>query len=285
MRRPRKIGEVFAEWRTFLGLSRSPGTAASYVREIEPWLNSFGLERMFSSIRFDEMMKFGNAAEARKPTRLLRLAAMRHLFRYALQRGWSQSQEVEAVFVNHRGMKLDQLESSTRLPFSANDYGSIMASTSGFWHYATALAWWLGLRVGDICSLEKASVLDNEIVVWTRKRGKRVALSLDDPLIGSGELRAVLVQMKAAAPADSPYFFPDYQIRYQFGWDGTMSNEFAGVLRAIGLKGPGKSFHSLRHSAITRWKASGKSIDDIGRLVAHSNPETTAGYIHQSPAQ
>lgn len=276
-----KIGEVLAEWSDYLDLSTSPSTSATYLLEVKPWFTRLGLERPITAIQFADMLAFVNAPEARLPARSRRLAAVRHVFTYAFRRRWVENQDADALFINHRAMRLDQLEPARPcLPFTADDYAATFANTTGFWHWASALAWWAAFRVGDICTMQQASVLPDEIIVWTRKRGKRIAVPLDDPLIGSGQLRGVLAEMRAQAPTDSQFFFPDYEIRYSYGWDGTISHQFSAILSKIGVKAPGKSFHSLRHSAITRWKAAGKTLEDIGRLVAHSNTTTTEGYIH-----
>lgn len=42
----------------------------------------------------------------------------------------------------------------------------------------------------------------------------------------------------------------------------------------------GKSFHCLRHSFVTRLSKSGKSLEEIGKIVGHSSTETTKGYAH-----
>ena len=41
-----------------------------------------------------------------------------------------------------------------------------------------------------------------------------------------------------------------------------------------------KSFHSLRHAAISRFAAAGMTLERIGKIVAHSDPATTAAYVH-----
>ena len=276
--KPRKIGEILAEWSRYLELSKSPGTAAAYSQMVGPWLRKLGASKLIESVTFEAMQAFVNDPSLRRPARCSRLAALRHLWRYAHRMGWVQHFQADAVFIDHRSMSLEQLEARVRLPFTEDEYAAIAANTEGFWHYAAALGWWAGLRLGDICTLERSSVGQDEIIVWTRKRGKRVALPLDDPLIGSGELRLVIRQMRVGT--DAVYFFPEKRVRYIAGWDGSLSNEFAKILREIGLKSCGKSFHSLRHSAVTRWKTAGKSLEEIGRLVAHSSQKTTQGYIH-----
>ena len=42
----------------------------------------------------------------------------------------------------------------------------------------------------------------------------------------------------------------------------------------------GKSFHCLRHPFVTRLHNAGKTLEEIGQIVGHSNTETTKGYAH-----
>jgi integrase len=58
---------------------------------------------------------------------------------------------------------------------------------------------------------------------------------------------------------------------------------FGRILDAIGIdrKCGRKSFHSLRHAALTRWDREGFSLDQCKDYAGHSSAKTTAGYIHR----
>ena len=48
-----------------------------------------------------------------------------------------------------------------------------------------------------------------------------------------------------------------------------------------GVSGPGVTVHSLRHTAATKAKASGASLEEVQRMLDHQSPTTTELYLHE----
>ena len=42
-----------------------------------------------------------------------------------------------------------------------------------------------------------------------------------------------------------------------------------------------KTFHSTRHAFATRMKLAGKTLEQIGKLIGHSDVKTTGIYVHE----
>ncbi len=148
-----------------------------------------------------------------------------------------------------------------------------------FWFVATALGRYAGLRLSDVCLLERASVDDTpgKIVVWTRKRQVRVAL----PIKGKVLLDAIAMIPMPRTPEQKKYCFPQWREEWL---DATrrcnLSVQYTRFLAALKIKG-GLTYHSLRHSYATEaWKA-GIHPAHIRRDLGHSSYATTQKYIHE----
>ena len=231
---------------------------------------------MLTAITRNSLERFVNAGGAHKSTRVGRLAAIRSFFKYARAKNFILVNPADITFVRRRELEIDQLETAERFPLSEGEFRRILAVASPFWKAVTSIAYWTGLRFSDCVALEWASVGPDFLTVWTKKRGKRVALPLDDPLLGAGELRAVLAGIPRADPV---YCFPAQRAECLAGRRSKYPTAFAEMLINLGITN--KSFHSTRHAAITRFAIAGKSLEEIGQLVAHADPETTSRYIHE----
>jgi integrase len=61
------------------------------------------------------------------------------------------------------------------------------------------------------------------------------------------------------------------------------STYFGRILDAMGVdrSSSRKSFHSLRHAAITRWAKIGFDPEQCADFAGHGNSKVTKGYIHE----
>ena len=217
-----------------------------------------------------------------KSQRIARRNAIRQLYKFCIHRGYALRDPSTMVRINVKVLSHLQKEKTETVPMTEADYMDIMNNTTGFFHVATGLSYWTGLRLSDICNLEWDCFKPGEIVVWTIKRDKRVALPVMDPLIGSTRLLAVLKQIEQVHPQ---YVFPkEREIINDPKQRAKLSIYYGRILNRLGIRDDSsdrKSFHSLRHSFITRLNKAGKTLEEIGRLVGHSNTETTEAYNHQ----
>jgi len=139
----------------------------------------------------------------------------------------------------------------------------------------TAIAYWTGLRFGDVCQLEWDCINDEGIIVWTDKRDKRVRLPFNDPLIGDGELFEAFEQMPQD---DKQYCFPRQRyIMDEPSYRSRLSTDFRRSVERAGLS-TCLTFHSLRRSFVTRLARAGRTLEEIGVFVAHADERMTEHY-------
>ena len=212
-------------------------------------------------------------------TRNLRLTVLRSFFMFCSAKGYCVGNPAHLIRVRVKQLSHEQKEPKKRLPITAAEYRKIITHAEGFEKFATILGYWLGLRLSDIACLEWSSFTDKEIVVWTRKRDARVAIPLNDPLVGGGELLPVLMELMLEHQQHPQYCFPEQrEIILDNKKRAKLSVYYSRLLTSVGIEG--KSFHGLRHSFADRFDKAGKSLEDIGRLLGHSSTETTKIYTH-----
>jgi len=275
--------------------ARSPKTLHTYAATVRAWLKDRGLSgKPPAKIREEDVDAYVNpegtlSLSARKS----RLSVISGFCDWCARNRHMSADPALPVDVKLRGLSHRQKEGGKRLPFTENEYNRFMAyldmfmadpdprrsvENAQFWQSAIPLSYWTGLRLSDICLLEWDSISAHEIIVWTQKRQTRVALPLDDELIGSGELMDVLQDLPHT---HDRFVFPRHRAIYE---DVTarsfFSKDFPRWRDSAGLAHTGKTFHCLRHSFATRLKRAGKTIEEIGRFVGHRDERVTQGYTH-----
>tara|TARA_R110000824_G_scaffold75947_4_gene192586 strand:- start:599 stop:1378 length:780 start_codon:yes stop_codon:yes gene_type:complete len=233
--------------------------------------------------------------------RRFRLSAINSYTSLAKALGEAKGNVSYKLRVNMKKLSHKQKERKHKEPFTRDEYDSIMVNcwrvpkfsfgnkyieNRAFFKTATALSYWTGLRLCDCASLEWDAVITepDHLVVWTKKAGDsehaRVALPLENPLVGSGELREVLNEL----PFESPqYVFPHHhKIITTIRTRSYLPQAYRRFLKQKDMFGESfsKTFHCLRHSFVTRMSEAGVGIEDIGKLVAHADTTTTDIYNH-----
>lgn len=292
-----KSGEALSSWVERLDeRGRSPTTQHSYQRTVEAWLRESRLwDKKVSDITTQDVLDYVNPADDLSlSARKSRLTAITGFCSFCQGKGYLRNNPTDDAFVKIRGLSHAQKEGKKRQPFSEAEYqrliryidlflihpgdSRISVANARFWQSAIPMAYWTGLRLSDICCLEWDSVEDGQLVVWTKKSGSRVSLPLDDPLIGSGEMRNVLQDLPNE---HDKYVFPHYRaIQLDPTARSSLSKDFNRWVARAGLEQTGKTFHCLRHAFVTRLKRAGRSIDEIGTLVGHRDTQTTERYSH-----
>ncbi len=210
-------------------------------------------------------------------TRERQLSVIRTFLNYCADAGLTHGNVAgkTRMAVQHRNLTHAQMEPKKVEPFTAAEVKKIMANTEGWWRWATGISAAAGLRLGDVATLEHASLsVPGHIIVHTGKRNKRVCLPVTDRLTPG--LADILSEIP---PGDSPYLFPEQAAQYDDITSGRpkFSVYFGRILERLGIEG--RTFHSLRHLAISRWKREGFSLDECKVFAGHSNSKTTQGYI------
>lgn len=259
----------------------APATLAKNRSVLDHWFNHTPAVRAMAPMSIDEshIAPFINRQDedVGARTRMRQLSVIRMFLRYCADLGVAQGNAANRVKVDHRSLSHEQREPKKVAPFTTAEISKIVANTEGWWRWATAISAATGMRLGDICQLEHASLaVPGHIIVWTDKRDGRVCLPIKDKITpGLAEALAEI------PPSDSPYLFPEQKAQYDDVKSGRpkFSVYFSRELAALGIEG--KSFHSLRHYAISRWKRDGFSLDECKDYAGHSNSKTTQGYIHE----
>lgn len=212
--------------------------------------------------------------KAGKGTRQQWVLALKGLFKWGLARGHIGSDPSFAVKVDLSRLSHAQKETRQRLPFTGEQVDALLKAArycekhSAFWLAAIRISAGLGLRFGDICQLEWATIGTDTITVWTDKRDKRVQLAL------TPELRSMF---DALPIEDMAYVFPEVRLVY-LETPKYLPQQFGRLAKRAGL--PGRTFHELRHTYATRCHEAGIPMPHIAGSLGHSSTATTAGYVH-----
>lgn len=275
--------EVLEEWINVRATTKSPNTVQSQTYAVSAFLSAEkAANKIVNRIDSEDVNAYINKPElGARGNREAILSALRSYFDFAVARGYMlrnpASRHVAAI--NHRALTHEQKESKPRTPFTPAEYKTIISNTEGFWRWSTALGYWCGFRLADVCNLEWSSIKGNEIVAWTRKFDARVALPMSDHLIGGGELALIVLEMMDGA-SKGRYVFPEQrEIINNPQKRAKLSVTYGRILERLNIEG--KSFHCLRHSFCTRLDKAGRTEEEIGKLVGHQDTETTKGYIHK----
>ena len=270
------------EWAQWGRENLEPNTIHTEHSMLNQWIRLIGAENWaVTKITPDHINQFINDPEddASKSTRTIRLSAIRSFFRLCTDRCYCLRNPSRDVKLRMRILSHAQKEPKKRIPITAAQYRHIMGNTEGFWKWATALSYWTGLRLSDICNLEWDCFAGSEIIVHMQKTDDRVAIDLSELFIGGGELRQIILEITMEAGGDKQFCFPkqravinDPQKRH------ALSMQYTRLLSSVGIEH--RSFHCLRHSCATRLKAAGKTLAEIGRVLGHKNEKTTKGYAH-----
>jgi integrase len=186
-------------------------------------------------------------------TRKRNLAAIQGFYRFCLHSGWTFENVAAQVSVRRDTLTQAQLLPKEISPFTEEEIRLILSNLEpgSFWHVAVLLGWYCGLRMGDICKLEHASIRGNMLRIVTGKAGTEVLHELPEEALRS--LAAVVPE----GGRHKIYVFPDRaeQTDAPYG-KSALSHQFARLCERLGLEG--RHFHALRHSFALRRKAQEK---------------------------
>lgn len=191
--------------------------------------------------------------------------------------------------------------STKREPFTPAEIHRLIAEAPAPWCDMVAVSWYcIGLRLSDVCMMKWDAVDMRAGVIYIDKEIKTEqprALAIPAPL------RARLLAIRAAQDAAgerSGYIFPAMAAQYAVNHSATISTRFTSILRAMGIisdtlgeaksgrrhRMSSKSFHSIRHSAITVLRNNPAFTPDMVRDAAgHKSEQVERGYYTATMAQ
>jgi len=276
-----KIQEVVGEYEEFRKMkSHSKHTIYTEGTVINSFLKFSKLQNSkISSITTKHIYEFVNVSDKTSYNhKCKKLTAVKGLLTYAIANAYILKDPSYGVSVDKSLLSHKQKEKKKSIAFTKSDYERIRKHCSYFWSIAADFAWWTGLRIGDIASLEWDMFNDKYLTVHTQKTDARVSLPIDDELIGGGILHDTIARIE---PEDKKYCFPIWKKIY----DNVSSRATLAVYfgRELERKHPkayeeGKRFHSFRRSFVTRCAREGKELSDIAVMVGHANESTTQLY-------
>jgi integrase len=181
-----------------------------------------------------------------------------------------------------------------RRPFTVNELRRILAVADDEWRSLIKFGLYTGQRLADVATLNWAQLdlAQARMHLTTRKTGKTLVVPLAAPL------QDLLEQMPSPQSPIAPVHPRAFEIvNAQNGRVGTLSNQFAELLVAAGLRparthqGTGKgrsakrqgmdvSFHSLRHTAVSLMKNAGIPDAVVQELVGHESSAMSRHYTH-----
>lgn len=218
------------------------------------------------------------------------LKVVKMLFRAAKRDGYLVDDPSEFVeTIQDKGH-----ERKRRRPFSLDQIRAVLAVADEEWRSMILCGLYTGQRIGDIARLTWANVdlEKGQIRLVTRKTGNPVTIPMAAPLRASIDTRPT----PDARPELAPLHPRAFAIVTEQGRSGTLSNQFADVLAAAGLRekkahrvitGEGRdgrreaealSFHSLRHSAVTLLKEAGIPAAVVQKLIGHESEQMSELY-------
>lgn len=139
-----------------------------------------------------------------------------------------------------------------------------------FWRAAIVISRCSGLRLGDCCQLERATLATGEFTVWSDKRNRRV-----QPFIWRKEL---FDQVLSSLPASSEkYFFPEARQTYlNPSTRCSLNAQFSRMAQRHGLSQ--SIFHAWRYSYSCGCLRDGIEMPHISSSMGHSSIAQTRHY-------
>ena len=133
----------------------------------------------------------------------------------------------------------------------------------------------LGLRAGEVVglNLEDIDWENTRITVCSKGRWAQLPLPAD-------VAKAIASYLGHARPRCSSrrLFIRDYAPIEGFSWAGAIACIVKRALKRADVASVRKGAHLLRHSLATDMLHKGASLDEIGEVLRHKSPDTTAIY-------
>lgn len=187
-----------------------------------------------------------------------------------------------------------QQRNVNRRPFRLDEIRAVLAAADDEWRSMILFGLYTGQRLSDVAGLTwfNVDLVQQEIRLVTRKTGKRLILPIATPLLRH------LESLPAVDDPSLPIHPRADSIIKSQGKSGHLSNQFADLLAAVGLRkkqphrkshgeGRGKgsaqaglSFHALRHTAVTLLKEAGVPAAVVMELIGHDSEQMSDHYTH-----
>jgi integrase len=277
--------DMWVDWLDASG-SKSGKTVLNYSQLVDGFLKDTGLgKRPASDLNADRINGWINNPEwgAKRTTRLSALAALRKWVEWMGVMGMVPAGIGKMCYVDVRSLPHAQKESIPHRPITHEEYMALLTVLDGkrnpFYAIAARLAWESGLRLSDTATLEWDSFHWDEsggshLVVWTRKRSRRINVPMTDELCD-------IYDMIPQEVSDGRFCFPDEAQAVMKNQSAKLSTFFGRAFKEADI--PGASFHCLRTSFAQRMRREGRPDQWIALILGHTDHATTQGYLNADP--
>ena len=286
------VRKFFADW---LKAKTTTGKSAGTVERYKPILKGFvkflGEKRANISIagvtatdieRFRDL-ESGSGKSAASAN--LAVSVLRAVFSDARRKGILLTNPAEAVELVHAAP-------NERQPFTDDTIALLLAAADWEWRGMILLGAHAGLRIGDAARLIWTAIdLTAGTLTFAPQKTSRRTHGKPQRIAMHPELHSYFVGLPKNSVPNKP-IFPTLHNRTAGGHQG-LSNAFAALMTKAGIayvvsdkpKGKGRgfsafSFHSLRHTFISRLANAGITADVRKEIAGHSSDEIHRRYTH-----
>lgn len=291
------VEKSMEEWEEWIrDTANSDRTAECSIAYARMWSrDSHCLRKKLCEVRQAHVDKWVNQEEGgpKLASRRVRLAAVRSFFQFCSIKEYLNPDPARFVRVKAKLLTHEQKEPRKKVPFTDEEMRKILDSltlkivelvgnqntpaaihkleTARFWYIATVIGRYTGLRQGDICCLEWASLKEpGKLIVWTDKRDTRVELPLNE------ELQKAIAMIP---PNSQKFCFPQQcAVAKDAKSRSKLSTQYGRVLEAAEVHG--HMFHDLRHTLATELHVNGNSLEEIAKALGHGSKDSTKAYVH-----
>jgi integrase len=173
-------------------------------------------------------------------------------------------------------------------PFSIDELRAILSVANDEWRSMIYFGLYTGQRLADVASLSwnNVDLTRGELRLATRKTGKVLILPLAAPLLANIE------KLPSSDDPEAPLHPKAYAILHREGKSSSLSNQFADLLAAAGLREKKShkksqdrrtierlSFHSLRRTATTFMHEAGIPQAVVQAMIGHDSAAVHDLYI------
>ena len=277
--------KLLSEYDLYLQKERalSLATRINYVPFVRQFLVSrFGRGRIdLSRLRAVDVLKFvrRTAGQLKNKRILLMTTALRSFLRFARYRG-EVTLDLAACVPPVASWSLSTIPKS--LPSAQVE--QVLAEThkrstaGGRRDYAILLLLArLGLRSGEVCNLALEDIDWENSRIAIRGKGKRVA-QLPMPAEVGEAIAAYLKAERPQRPGTRRLFLRVRAPLAGFKGSGSVGTVVRHALQRARINSPRKGAHQFRHTLASTMLQNGSSLSEIGELLRHRHPDTTAIY-------
>lgn len=275
------------------GLQTKPATLKRYQPVFDGFLAHLGSERVqarLGSVTSQEIESFRAAEVASGKTPATANFALKVLS------GAFEKARRDAVILHNPVQRIKPLPNSLaeeRQPFTTDQVSRLLAAADTEWQGMILFAFHTGIRLSDAANLTRKNI-DGKVLRFREQKTshrKRRPSERETRVVMARDLLDYIQALPAPEAADAP-LFPSLHGKKP-GSAGGLSNAFARLMERAGIqqelgqekKGKGRqfrslSFHSLRHTMISRLANSDAPEAVTKAIAGHSTEEAHRRYIH-----